>query len=214
MMLFVARGSNGIQSYSISLSFLVIIGVIYVINNVFPFGKFTPFQILVHPTTVLAASLLNVLGFSTRIGVIDNHPTFGTLTQLRATDAQGRSAAFGIAWPCAGVESLLIYTVTIALFLKNSGIPFTQKAAFFVFGALVTYLINILRIVTIFVLAINGGDIGLFHDYYGQLYSIAWIISYPLIIVGVRAFWQKVIRRKSKTTERLTEGQPPTPLSG
>jgi exosortase/archaeosortase family protein len=196
LILFFARGRDGVECYSISLSFLLIIGVIYLINNQFPFGKFTPFQILVHPTTVLAASVLNGLGFTTTIGVIDNHPVLGTLTQLSAADAQGGSATFGIAWPCAGVESLLIYAVTIALFLKNSGMPLKQKAVFFVFGALVTYFINIFRIVTIFVLAIGGGDVGLFHDYYGQLYSIIWIISYPLIIVGARTFWQKVVRGK------------------
>ncbi len=196
LMLLFARGRDGVKCYSISLSFLLIIGVIYMINNLFPIGKFTPFQILVHPTTVLAASVLNGLGFSTTIGVIENHPVLGTLTQLSATDAQGGSATFGIAWPCAGVESLLIYTVTIALFLKNSRMPLKQKAVFFVFGAFVTYFINIFRIVTIFVLAIGGGDVGLFHDYYGQLYSIIWIISYPLIIVGAQTFWQEVVRGK------------------
>jgi thaumarchaeosortase len=199
LMLFLARGGSGVKSYSISLSFLVIIGVIYMINNVFPFGKFTPFQILVHPTTILAASVLNLLGFTTSIGMIDNHPIYGTMTRLSAADTQGGSATYGIAWPCAGVESLLIYAVTIALFLKNSGIPVKQKAAFFVFGAVVTYFINVLRIVTIFVLAIGGGAVGLFHDYYGQLYSILWIIAYPLIIVGMRTIWQKVARGESQS---------------
>ena len=199
LMLFLPKGSNGVKSYSISLSFLVIIGIVYMINNIFPFGKFTPFQILVHPTTILAANVLNLLGFTTSIGMIDNHPVYGTITRLSAVDAHGGSATYGIAWPCAGVESLLIYAVTVALFLKNSGIPVKQKAVFFVFGAVVTYFINVLRIVTIFVLAIGGGAVGLFHDYYGQLYSILWIIAYPLLIVGIRTFWQKVARGKSQS---------------
>jgi len=109
---------------------------------------------------------------------------------LIAWDSQGRySPPFAIGWPCSGVESLLIYSVTILLFLQKSVIPWKHRIIYFVIGGIVTYFINILRIVTIFVIAINGGDVWTFHDYYGQLYSITWIISYPLIIIGSRALW-------------------------
>ncbi len=193
---FLKEGGRGLRNYFISTSFLVVVGTIYTINNIFPFGRFTPFQILVHPTATLAANVLNLFGFSTSMRSIESHPTFGSLTTLSVTDADGNSATFGIAWPCAGVESLLIYAVTIALFLKKSAIPPKQKAAYFIIGAVVTYFINILRIVTIFTIAIGNGDVGIFHDFYGQLFSIFWIISYPLIIVGTRAFWNEVIRGK------------------
>jgi exosortase/archaeosortase family protein len=101
-------------------------------------------------------------------------------------------ANFGIAWPCAGVESLIIYALTILLFLKKSLIPKWQKIVYFVFGAAVTYLINVLRIVSIFLVKINGGDWLLFHNFFGPLYSITWIASYPLIIIGSRFLWNKV----------------------
>jgi hypothetical protein len=67
---------------------------------------------------------------------------------------------------------------------------------YFVFGAAVTYFINALRIVTIFMIAINGGDVGLFHNYYGQLYSLFWIMSYPLMIMGSRALWGRIVTPK------------------
>lgn len=86
----------------------------------------------------------------------------------------------------------MIYAVTILLFLKNSAIPWRQRLVYFVFGAAVTYFINVLRIVTIFIIGVNGGDAMAFHDVYGQLYSVSWIVFYPLLIMGSRAFWGKI----------------------
>jgi len=201
LIVFLEQGRGGFKDYSISAFFLVMFGTIYTINNVYPFGKFTPFQLLVQPTTMFAANILNLMGYRTAISFIDNDPIYGSLTNLRVTDPHGSSVQFGIAWPCAGIESLLIYTATILLFLKKSSIPLTHKTIYFIIGAIVTYFINILRIVTVFVIAINKGDWGMFHDYYGQLYSLTWIISYPLIIIGSQALWNKIRKRKMDTKD-------------
>lgn len=186
-------GISGSKDFSISTVFLGIIGVIYTIDNVYPYGRFTPFQIIVPTTATFAANVLNLMGYETRMSFISNHPTYGSMPILTAWDSQGRfSQPFAIGWPCSGVESLLIYIVTILLFLQNSVIPWKHRIIYFIIGGIVTYFINILRIVTIFVISINGGDIGAFHDLYGQLYSIFWIVSYPLIIVVSRALWRKI----------------------
>jgi thaumarchaeosortase len=194
-------GPRQLGKFSISTLFLGIIGVIYTIDNLYPWGRFTPFQILVPTTTMLAAGVLNIMGFKTSMSFVENDPTYGSLTRLDVTDLQGKTAAFDIAWPCSGVESLIIYSVTILLFLKNSAIPWKQKIAYFIFGAAITYFINALRIATIFIIAINGGDVGAFHNYYGQLYSITWIMSYPLIILGSRALWGKVMAWRASVNE-------------
>ena len=196
-------GISGSKDFSISTVFLGIIGVIYTIDNVYPYGRFAPFQIIVPTTATFAANVLNLMGYETRMSFISNHPTYGSMPILTAWDSQGRfSQPFAIGWPCSGVESLLIYIVTILLFLQNSVIPWKHRIIYFIIGGIVTYFINILRIVTIFVISINGGDPGAFHDLYGQLYSIFWIVSYPLIIVASRALWRKIrncahARRKS-----------------
>jgi exosortase/archaeosortase family protein len=126
---------------------------------------------------------------------ISNDPTYGSMPDLTVTGSQGK-ARFGIAWPCSGVESLLIYTVTILLFLKKTDIPWKHRITYFSIGAVVTYLINIFRVVTIFLLAMDYGwpspQAVQFHNYYGMLYSITWIISYPLIIIGSRALWGRI----------------------
>jgi len=191
-------GINSLMDFSTSVLFLGIIGFVYTMDNMYPYGSFTPFQIFVPMTATLAANILSFMGYQTAwLG-----EQFGTPV-LKAWNSKG-STEFGIAWPCSGVESLIIYSVTILLFLKKSAISLKQRIIYFVIGAMVTYFINVLRVVTIFVISINtGGGYTIqtqqFHDYYGQLYSLIWIISYPLIILGSRALWGKIRNWKTCT---------------
>jgi thaumarchaeosortase len=201
-----AYGINGLMDFSVSTFFLGIIGVLFTIDNFYPYGKLTPMQIFVPTTATLAANVLNLMGYETTISFVSNHPIYGSMPSLRIEDSQGRSAAAGIAWPCAGVESLLIYTVTILLFLKKTDIPWKHRIIYFVIGAVVTYFINVLRVVTLFVIALNTGSVystefQRFHNYYGMLYSITWIISYLLIIIGSRALWRKIKNWKTSTKD-------------
>lgn len=192
-------GTRGFKNYSISAFFLVIIGTVYIVDDVYPQGVFTPFQLIVPTTAYLAAGALNLMGYHTLwLGNRGGTPTY------IAWDAHGNySQAFSIAWPCAGVESLLIYTVTILLFLKRSAIPRWHKVIYFVIGAVVTYFINVLRIVSIYLTSINHGDWLRFHNVYGPLYSISWIISYPLIIVGSQLLWSRIKTRRERTKNRV-----------
>jgi len=180
-------GFAGFKESSISLAFLATIGIIYTIDTLYPAGTFTPFQVFVPTTSTLAANFLNMMGY--RASFLPQTLLGTPILQVQA--ANGVSATFGIAWPCSGIESILIYTVTILVFLKKSTITLMHRIAYFAVGAIVTYFINILRIATIFIIQINtGGGNTLtpqaqdFHNIYGGLYSIMWILSYTLIIMG------------------------------
>lgn len=211
-------GKGGVRIHALSMLFLGIIGVIYTIDNFYPYGRFTPFQLFVPITTVLAANTLNLMGYATIVQEI-RHPNYGWLQSLTSIDPNNlsRRATFQIAWPCAGVESLLIYTVTVLLFLKNTPIPWKHRIAYFAFGAIITFFINILRVVTIFLLGMDAGgnvsapEVQQFHNFYGQLYSITWIILYPLIIIGSRMLWGKINTLKTGRIEGF-EPMPRTPL--
>jgi exosortase/archaeosortase family protein len=89
------------------------------------------------------------------------------------------------------------------LFLKKTDMSRRAKAVYFLVGALVTYLINILRIATIFTIAIGQGmdEATLFHYSYGQMYSILWIVFYMLAIWGSRSLWRsaKQMRTRQQT---------------
>jgi len=208
LIIFLGYGISGLKNYSTSVFFLGIIGGVYTIDNLYPFGRFTPFQAITPTTTRLAANVLNLLGYKTLVLASGYIPT------LIAWDPQNplRIASFGIAWPCSGVESLIIYTVAIVLFLSKSAISWKRRIIYFGIGAAVTYFINILRIVSIYLIAMDYGypspEVQRFHDYYGQLYSIIWIVSYPLIIIGSRALWTKIRNRqigaeRSRTADLL-----------
>jgi exosortase/archaeosortase family protein len=106
------------------------------------------------------------------------------------------TAKFAIAWPCAGIESLLIFTAVSLLFLKRMNFSWKVKVGFFALGAFVTYFINVLRIVTIFTLGMQYGETSMqvqdFHFNYGPLTAMIWIIAYPLIIVVGAGAWKKI----------------------
>lgn len=190
-------GTKGLKDFSVPALFIGIIGTIYTIDNLYPYGQFTPFQLLVPTTATLAAATLNLMGYSTTL-TTQTDPLQGTLPLLTAVDPSNpaRSAQFAIAWPCAGIESLLIFTVVTLLFLKRMPISWKAKIGYFAIGAAVTYFINILRIVSIFMIGMNGEDWQVFHNFYGPLYSVAWIISYPLIILGSQSLWHKITHKK------------------
>jgi thaumarchaeosortase len=188
-------GTSGLKDALISPIFLVTIGVIYSIDNIYSEGQFTPFQAFVPTTAMLAEKILNLMGYQTSLWLDRGMPFLYVISQ------NGSGWGASIAWPCSGVESLIIYTLVILLFLRTIVPSWKQRIIYFTIGAIITYFINALRIVTIFVIAVNGGDWVKFHDFYGQLYSITWIVSYPLIIIGSRTLWTKIRSRKTNGAE-------------
>jgi thaumarchaeosortase len=206
---------KGLKSFSVPLFFLLAVGTLYTIDNLYPYGQFTLFQFLVPTTTTLAAAVLNLMGYNTTL-TTQTDPIQGTLPLLTATDPNNpmRSATFAVAWPCAGIESLLIFTVVTLLFLKRMSLSWKAKIGYFAIGAAVTYLINILRIVIFFPIGMDYGvkseQVQLFHFYYGPFYSITWIVAYPLIILGSQSLWHKIKNRKTSATLPM-EPQPPQP---
>ncbi|MCW4046238.1 MAG: archaeosortase/exosortase family protein [Candidatus Bathyarchaeota archaeon] len=196
---FLIFGKKGLTGFSVPAFFLGMVGAIYTIDNVYPYGTFAPLQLLVPTTATLAANVLSLMGYTT-VYTVNTLPGSGTMPYLTATDPanSARTATFAIAWPCAGIESFLIFTVVALLFLKRMPMSLKAKVGYFAVGAAVTYFINVLRIVTIFIIGVDNGvnsdAVRLFHNYYGPLYSIAWIVAYPLIILGT----QSLIHRNAK----------------
>jgi thaumarchaeosortase len=194
LMVFLFFGKSGLKGFALPALFLALVGVLYTIDNVFPYGSFTPFQLLVPTTASLAAITMGWMGYGTVLGTENGMPT------LQVTGAVG-TAKFAIAWPCAGIESLLIFTAVALLFLQRMHMSWKAKACYFAVGATITYFINILRIDTIFQIGMQYGttsaEVQNFHFYYGPLYSIAWIVSFPLIIIFAQILWQKMKTRTS-----------------
>jgi len=183
LIVLLAYGIKNLPVFSGSIFFLGVMGFLFVIDDLYPGGKFTPLQMLVPVTAFFSARLLELFGYAATI-TEGYHPIYGRIPVLEVKNIIP-PPRLGIGWVCAGVESLIIYTIVIFLFLKKSDITTKRKIFYFVTGAAVTYFLNILRIFTLAMIAISGGNIWPFHNFYGQFYSITWITLYPLIIVGV-----------------------------
>jgi exosortase/archaeosortase family protein len=82
------------------------------------------------------------------------------------------------------------------------------KIGYFAVGAAITYSINILRIATVFTIGMTGENVQMFHFYYGPLYSITWIVSYPLLILGSQIIWRKFVGKNAPVAKKP---QPPQP---
>jgi exosortase/archaeosortase family protein len=186
LIVLLAYGIKNLPVFSGSIFFLGVMGFLFVIDDLYPGGKFTPLQMLVPVTAFFAARLLELFGYTTTVTEA-YYPIYGRVSVLKVNNI----SLFGIGWICAGVESLVIYTIVIFLFLKKSEISTKRKIFYFVVGAAVTYFLNILRIFTLAMIALSGGDIGPFHNFYGQFYSITWITLYPLMIVSVEKILKK-----------------------
>jgi thaumarchaeosortase len=192
-------GSVGLKDSAISSLFLVSIGIIFTIDTLYPYGSFTPFQALVPTTSSLAANFFNLMGYKTTISNVMYNGSWVSLLQVQnpriPLNVYTNPVGFNIAWPCAGIESLIIYTGTILVFLKGSALSWKRSAIYFSVGAIVTYFINVLRIATFVVLGMQFGEnstqVNDFHSIYGSLYSITWIISYLFILMGSQTFSKK-----------------------
>ena len=179
---------KGLASLALPAVFAALVGALYTIDNVFPYGEFTPFQILVPTTANFAADILRLSGCTTSVVMQNGMPT------LQAVGPLG-TAKFAIAWPCAGIESFLIFFAVVLVFLQQMSLSWKAKVGYFIFGAAVTYFINVMRIVTIFNLGmqygVNSSQVQMFHFYYGPLYAVIWIVSYPLVIIASQGLWRK-----------------------
>jgi thaumarchaeosortase len=149
------------------------------IDTFYPNGTFAVLQSLVPITTSGVAAILNLLGYETKILPAGDEGLY-----LQVSLAGGKPYEAIIAWSCAGSHSLFLYSFMIMLFLRGTGITRLRKIIYVVVGAVGTFFINILRIVTIYIIGINSGDspAKLFHEFYGEFFFIAWMFIYLSII--------------------------------
>jgi thaumarchaeosortase len=185
---FLAYKWKGLKALSISLVLLGGFGVAYLFDTIFPFGVFKPLAAFAVPTAATAAALFELLGYS----VTMVYPVYSAGSALPSLTVHvgGESANVAIAWACAGVQSLLLYTLIILVFFKKSDISAFRKLAYFIIGAFGTFFVNVIRIYSIVMIMITEGQAaGMdYHDIYGELYAVIWILTYILVIGVIQRF--------------------------
>ena len=184
-----AYGLAGLKSLSISLSLLGGMSVIYLVDTIWPFGTFKLMELLAVPTAACATVLLDLLGYRVRLTFpFVSTPEYGSLPRIQVWKG-GEYAYADIGWPCAGVHSLLLFTLITLVFFKKTTIQRERKIIFFLIGAAGTYLTNIFRIASYFTIRIHYGPKAaeVFHNSYGELYFIAWMLLYFIIIITIQS---------------------------
>ncbi len=172
-------GVRGLKAFSVSAFFVGGVGVFYMIDTFYPNGTFTVLQSLVPITTSGVAAILNLLGYTTEILPAGEEGLY-----LKVSMGGGNPYEAIIAWSCAGSHSLFLYSFMIMLFLRGTSISRMRKIIYVVVGAAGTFFVNILRIVTIYVIGSNSGasPAKLFHEFYGEFFFIAWMFIYLTIV--------------------------------
>jgi exosortase/archaeosortase family protein len=183
-----AYKTKGLKTLSISFALLGGIGVAYMFDTVYPFGVFEPLQAFALPTAAVAAALFDLLGYTVRLAF----PAYGfdySLPSLTVT-VGGETASVAIAWACAGVQSLLLYVVIILVFFKKADISAFRKLAYFIIGLFGTFFVNVLRVFSIVLIMLNSGsEAGMtFHNTYGEMYSVIWILLFIMLIGCIQRF--------------------------
>ena len=205
-------GKSGLKKFGISLGLIAGITAIYLTDTIFPYGVLKPLQLLALPTASWAAMLLDLLGC---VFTMYYSPGGTAMPIIRTRDFAGKSVSIGIAWPCAGVHSMFLYTLIMLLLFRKSSIPRFRKLVYFIFGAVGTYFVNVLRIIAYYFIRVESGlsAAETFHDVYGELLFVVWILIYILLIVVIQKFKlaEKTLQGIKKLTQfSIRNKKPPT----
>lgn len=181
-------GFKGLKQFSVSIFLLAATGAFYMVDTFMPYGQATSLQGLVPLTATSVAYVLQQTGHVVQMVVLEQ----GGAVQMSVV---GAPTFFSIYWPCAGIQSLFIYTFVILLFLKSSTMSLTAKVITLAIGAVGTFFVNVLRIVSIIDLSITQGmDVAqAFHLYYGEIYFLVYIVIFLFALVMVQRL---LVRRK------------------
>lgn len=184
----IAYKLQGLKIFSTSFAFLGGVSVAYMFDTIYPFGVFKPLQAFALPTAATTAAIFDLLGYATSLTF--PVPYGESNLPLLTVIADGNIANVAIAWACAGVHSLLLYVLIIAVFFKKSSISAFRKLLYFVIGLFGTYMVNVLRIFSIVIIFLKSGSEAAFtfHDTYGEIFFFTWMFLYLLLIVCVQKF--------------------------
>lgn len=198
-----AYGLLGLKNFSISISLLSVMTFAYAINTLYP-SQLSVHLLITFPTTALSAAVLSILEYTVYMNFPYVHPARPGYPLPLLTIRSGiKSYSAAVDWPCAGVHSLLLYVLIIFVFFKRSELSSFRKAVYFICGFFGAYFVNVLRITSILIIGLNSGyqAAQAFHDSYGELYFLAWMMLYMLLIICVERFM--LVKRFKRSFAKL-----------
>ena len=131
----------------------------------------------------LIVAILNVLGVgaTSHSNVIVLQTAEGTLV-------------LAFVWGCVGVSSMLIFLIILVVTLFEEAASPRTKALWAALGIFGTFCVNVLRVVTIFLVDVfYGSDVGgKIHYFIGYILFILWLVLFFYVFSKRRAFSEKI----------------------
>lgn len=176
-------GLRGFKHFKLPTAYLAVLVVGYQLEN-----RITEVAFLQNFLANLITSMLNTLGIS-------SHVVNGNTVVL--TTIYGKEESAIIDAPCTGIKGMLAYGSLAVLMILDVKTTNKRKALSTAIGFIGTFLVNILRLLTIFlVIYFFGIDAGM---------AVHIYLGYSLFIVWVFLFWTIAFKYLLEPRERLPE---------
>ncbi len=172
-------GFKALKSFLLGLIYLLATTTILALDAFFPYDSLGPLQSIVPLILYTNSFLLSLVDVKTEI--------FENIMEI-----QGENFfRIRVFWPSAGVHSLIIYSFIMLAFLLKFSFPLRRKILYFSFGALGTFIINILRIFLLsYYAAFVQSEIKAweeFHSILGEILFLPWLLGYLSFVIFIEA---------------------------
>lgn len=183
--LFLLLGKNWYKIAPAGVIYLVGSTVILSLDSFFPYDSLGPLQMIVPTYLQFDQSILRFIGgHIVYLGNDTPATANGNLLVLKGFHGPFYLQVF---WPSAGVQSVIIYSLVMLSILLRLRIPSSHKLVYFLVGALGTASVNILRIVSLSMVAItvtsNVKEWEAFHSFAGEIMFLPWIGIYLTAVI-------------------------------
>jgi exosortase/archaeosortase family protein len=159
---------------------------------------------MVPPTASTSSALLNILGYpSEQYAYYVTYANYDETQSVTVLEVRGIDLI--INWPCAGIHSVIIFTLMILVFAKNSQFSPISKIIIAAIGTTGTFLANAARISYKEILYITTGQgvTHLFHDYYDALFYMAWFMSFILMVTYANSMKKRISLNLARAMDKI-----------
>ncbi len=187
-MLASAFNIKALKSVITPIVYFVGMAIILGLDAAFPYQSLGPLASIVPLIVVSVVSLLGFSGVTVSSNPLSSLKPPWVYNQRNLLFIRGvkRSVLLEINWPCAGIMSMLIYTLVVCILMVKMDAPLKRKTLYTVLGALGTFLVNIFRIFLIaLAVSYTSIDLRVFHESIGEVLFIIWIVIYLAAVISV-----------------------------
>lgn len=188
--IYIMFGKKGFSLFSITLIYLTGISASWFLDSFFPYDRFTPLQVFVPITLMFVIPLLEIFGIP--VSLLKGHI-------LIIVTKEDIILPLAVYWPCAGIQSIMIYSLVIVAFMSKLAIDRKRAVIYAIAGFVGTFFVNVLRISLISYYGyLSLANIELFHKVIGEVLFIIWITVFLVAVVLI----ERKLRFRNRKSSR------------